>query len=163
MLAYLQREASAFAAVILGSVVIGWVIGIICVSMFQCTSIAKAWDQNLRGTCINLKGSFIGNAVPNILTDIAILTLPVRVVWGLHATVTHRLLVIAVFLLGSLYVSLIPLEIRLSFKTQAMRYINNHLSEQRPLHRRLSLLNTLRIPTHRHPMDPREGLHLVSY
>jgi hypothetical protein len=36
------------------------------------------------------------------------LALPVHVVWGLHATVTHRLSVIAVFLLGSLFVSLSP-------------------------------------------------------
>ncbi|KAJ6045521.1 uncharacterized protein N7446_012385 [Penicillium canescens] len=92
------------AAIILGSIVIGWVVAIICVSVFQCTPIAKAWNPTLSGTCINLKGSFIGNAVPNILTDIAILALPVHVVWGLHATVTHRLSVIAVFLLGSFVV-----------------------------------------------------------
>ncbi|KUL92522.1 hypothetical protein ZTR_02635 [Talaromyces verruculosus] len=92
------------AATILGSIVIGWVIAIICVSVFQCTPIAKAWDFSLSGTCINLKGSFIGNGVPNILTDIAILALPVRIVWGLHASVTHRLSVIVVFLLGSFVV-----------------------------------------------------------
>ncbi|KAJ6045779.1 uncharacterized protein N7446_012643 [Penicillium canescens] len=92
------------AAIILGSIVIGWVVAIICVSVFQCTPLAKAWNPTLSGTCINLKGSFIGNAVPNILTDIAILALPVHVVWGLHATVTHRLSVIAVFLLGSFVV-----------------------------------------------------------
>ncbi|KAJ6045710.1 hypothetical protein N7499_003626 [Penicillium canescens] len=91
-------------AIILGSIVIGWVVAIICVSVFQCTPIAKAWNPTLSGACINLKGSFIGNAVPNILTDIAILALPVHVVWGLHATVTHRLSVIAVFLLGSFVV-----------------------------------------------------------
>lgn len=96
------------AAVILGSIVVGWVIAIICVSVFQCTPIAKAWNPTLPGTCINLKGSFIGNAVPNILTDIAILALPVHVVRGLHATITHRLSVIAVFLLGSLFVSFPP-------------------------------------------------------
>ncbi|KAF3396161.1 hypothetical protein F1880_007287 [Penicillium rolfsii] len=92
------------AAMILGSIVVGWVIAIIFVSVFQCTPIAKAWNPTLPGTCINLKGSFIGNAVPNILTDIAILALPVHVVWGLHATVTHRLSVIAIFLLGSFVV-----------------------------------------------------------
>jgi hypothetical protein len=92
------------AAYTLGTIVISWVIAIICVSVFQCTPIARAWDMSLPGTCINLKGSFIGNAVPNILTDIAILSLPVHVVWGLQATIVHRLSVIGVFLLGSLYV-----------------------------------------------------------
>lgn len=51
------------------------------------------------------QASFIGNAVPNILTDVAILSLLVHVVWGLQATLVHRLSVIGVFLLGSLFVS----------------------------------------------------------
>ncbi|PYI34225.1 hypothetical protein BP00DRAFT_423209 [Aspergillus indologenus CBS 114.80] len=97
------------AALILGSIAACWVLAIICVSVFQCAPIAKAWDPRLPGSCINLKGSFIGNAVPNIVTDVAILSLPVRVVWGLHASLTHRLSVIAVFLLGSLCVSRFPL------------------------------------------------------
>lgn len=92
------------ASYILGTIVVGWVIAIICVSVFQCTPIAKGWNMSLPGTCINLKASFIGNAVPNIATDVAILSLPVHVVWGLHANLTHRLSVIAVFLLGSLLV-----------------------------------------------------------
>lgn len=92
------------AAIVLGAIATSWVIAIVCVSIFQCTPIAKTWDPTLPGTCINLKGSFIGNAVPNILTDIAILSLPVRVVWQLHSTLTLRLSVIALFLLGSLFV-----------------------------------------------------------
>ncbi|OJJ96610.1 hypothetical protein ASPACDRAFT_46780 [Aspergillus aculeatus ATCC 16872] len=79
------------AAIILGGIAVGWVLAIICVSVFQCDPIAKAWNPNLPGSCINLKGSFIGNAVPNIVTDVAILSLPVHVVWGLHASLTHRL------------------------------------------------------------------------
>lgn len=92
------------AALVLGSVSVSWVIAIICVSVFQCTPIEKIWDPNVPGTCINLKGSFIGNAIPNILTDVAILSLPVKIVWGLHASVVHRLSVSFVFLLGSWYV-----------------------------------------------------------
>ncbi|KAJ5419970.1 hypothetical protein N7465_002489 [Penicillium sp. CMV-2018d] len=83
---------------------IAWGIAIILVSVFQCTPIARAWDTRIPGTCINLKASFIGNAVPNIVTDILILSLPVRVVWGLHASITHRLSIIGIFLLGSLFV-----------------------------------------------------------
>lgn len=70
---------------------------------FQCTPIAKPWDTSLPGTCINPKRSFIGNAVPSIpsiLTDVAILSFPVHIVWGLQATLVNRLSVVAVFLLG---------------------------------------------------------------
>ncbi|KAJ5159300.1 uncharacterized protein N7500_008951 [Penicillium coprophilum] len=81
------------ASMILGGISLAWVIAIIFVSIFQCTPIARAWDTRIPGTCIDLKGSFIGNAVPNVVTDIIILSLPVRVVWGLHASLTHRLVI----------------------------------------------------------------------
>nr|UPX44897.1 hypothetical protein FAC9M19_31 [Penicillium camemberti] len=81
------------ASMILGGISIAWSMSIILVSVFQCTPIARAWDTRIPGTCINLKGSFIGNAVPNVITDILILCLPVRVVWGLHASITHRLVI----------------------------------------------------------------------
>lgn len=89
---------------VLGGIAVSWVIAIICVSVFQCNPIARAWNPTLPGSCINLKGSFIGNAVPNIATDVAILSLPVPVVWGLQASVAYRLSVIGIFLLGSLFV-----------------------------------------------------------
>ncbi|KAJ5186751.1 hypothetical protein N7449_011515 [Penicillium cf. viridicatum] len=81
------------ASMILGGISIAWGMAIILVSVFQCTPIARAWDTRIPGTCINLKASFIGNAVPNIVTDVLILSLPVRVVWGLHASITHRLVI----------------------------------------------------------------------
>ncbi|KAL1970435.1 hypothetical protein VTN77DRAFT_4079 [Rasamsonia byssochlamydoides] len=92
------------ATFILGGIVISWVIAIVFVSVFQCTPVEKTWNPAVPGHCINLKGSFIGNAIPNIMTDIAILSLPVRVVWRLHADLTYRLSVIVVFLLGSFVV-----------------------------------------------------------
>ncbi|PLB47349.1 hypothetical protein P170DRAFT_413233 [Aspergillus steynii IBT 23096] len=92
------------ATLILAAVTISWVISINFVSIFQCTPVAKTWNPTLPGHCINLKGSFIGNAVPNIMTDIANLSLPARQVWKLHASLTHRLAVIGIFLLGSFVV-----------------------------------------------------------
>ncbi|KAL4944497.1 hypothetical protein BDV06DRAFT_233191 [Aspergillus oleicola] len=92
------------AAYILGAITIAWAISIVCVSVFQCTPVAKSWDPMLSGSCINLKGSFIGNAVPNILTDVAILSLPVRMVWKLQAPVAYRVGVIGLFMLGSFVV-----------------------------------------------------------
>lgn len=87
---------------VLGGIVIAWAISIILVCIFQCQPIAKAWNPMLDGQCINLKGSFIGNAVPNILTDILILALPIRYVWKMVPDKTMRLQLSVVFLLGSL-------------------------------------------------------------
>ncbi|KAI9930682.1 hypothetical protein ASPWEDRAFT_39579 [Aspergillus wentii DTO 134E9] len=98
----LRSERSfRIAALILGLITIGWWISIVCVCIFQCNPIAKAWNIVLPGTCINLRGSFIGNGVPNIATDVAILSLPAPQVWKLHTSVLNRLGVIAIFGLGS--------------------------------------------------------------
>ncbi|KAF4541563.1 Integral membrane protein [Lasiodiplodia theobromae] len=87
-------------AYILGFITVGWVIAINCVSIFQCRPIRKAWFPTMPGECIDLKGSFIGNAVPNILTDIAILCMPVAQVWKLQVTTAQRASLIFMFLLG---------------------------------------------------------------
>ncbi|PVI02278.1 hypothetical protein DM02DRAFT_613098 [Periconia macrospinosa] len=88
-------------AYILGFITIGWVIAINCVSIFQCHPIEKAWlGPAIDGTCIDLKASFIGNAVPNILTDVAILCMPVAQVLKLQVTNAQRASLIFMFLLG---------------------------------------------------------------
>ncbi|KAK1976916.1 hypothetical protein LZ30DRAFT_804370 [Colletotrichum cereale] len=88
------------AAITLGGITVAWWIAIVCVCIFQCTPIEKAYMPFLDGHCIDLKASFIGNAIPNILTDVAILCLPVGQVWKLQATLTHRLSLCFMFLLG---------------------------------------------------------------
>ncbi|KAK2018530.1 hypothetical protein LZ32DRAFT_679204 [Colletotrichum eremochloae] len=88
------------AAITLGGITIAWWIAIVCVCVFQCTPIEKAYMPFIEGTCIDLKASFIGNAIPNILTDVAILCLPVRQVWKLQATLAQRLSLCFMFLLG---------------------------------------------------------------
>ncbi|KAG9189276.1 hypothetical protein G6011_06144 [Alternaria panax] len=89
-------------AYILGLVTIGWVIAINFVSIFQCDPIRKAWlGPAVAGTCINLKASFIGNAVPNILTDVAILCMPIAQVLKLQVSTAQRASLIFMFLLGA--------------------------------------------------------------
>ncbi|KAI5801347.1 hypothetical protein EDC01DRAFT_517102 [Geopyxis carbonaria] len=92
------------AAWIVGASVVGWTIAIQFVSIFQCTPIYKAWEPFTPGHCINLKASFIGNGVPNVITDFVILTLPMPVVWNLQASVAHRLSLSFIFLLGGFVV-----------------------------------------------------------
>ncbi|KAK2052452.1 hypothetical protein LY76DRAFT_491844, partial [Colletotrichum caudatum] len=88
------------AAIGIGGITVAWWIAILCVCIFQCTPIEKAYMPFIDGTCIDLKASFIGNAIPNILTDVAILCLPVRQVWKLQATLAQRLSLCFMFLLG---------------------------------------------------------------
>lgn len=95
-------------AYVLAALSISWCISIIMVSIFQCTPIERTWNPAIPGHCINLKASFIGNAIPNILTDVAILALPMQQVWGLHTSTMQKTQISFVFLLGSLWVWLCP-------------------------------------------------------
>ncbi|KAM5347751.1 hypothetical protein ACJ41O_007575 [Fusarium nematophilum] len=95
-----SREFRIGAAII-ASIVIAWWIAIVAVCIWQCDPIKKAWLPWIEGTCINLKASFIGNAIPNILTDVAILAMPVGQVWKLQITVAQKASLLFIFLLGS--------------------------------------------------------------
>ncbi|RSL48484.1 hypothetical protein CEP54_012908 [Fusarium duplospermum] len=97
---FLSRGFRVCAAVI-ATIVVGWWISIVAVSIFQCAPIKKAWMPWINGSCINLKASFIGNAIPNIGTDVAILCMPMRQIWKLHANLAQRLSLCVMFLLGS--------------------------------------------------------------
>lgn len=57
----------------IGGATIAWCIAIALVCIFQCNPVSTAWRPWDAGVCIDLRASFIGNAVPNIVGDIAIL------------------------------------------------------------------------------------------
>lgn len=89
-------------AKILVIIAICWSITIITTSIFQCTPIPRAWDTSIPGHCINLRAYFIGTASPNILTDFAILALPMPQIWKLHLSTNRKISLTIVVLLGSL-------------------------------------------------------------
>ncbi|EIT80250.1 hypothetical protein AO1008_05075 [Aspergillus oryzae 100-8] len=89
-------------AMICGAVVTLWATAFVPTAIFQCTPVARAWDIDIPGHCINLQLGFYCVALPNILTDIAILSLPIRSCWQLHRSVLYRLSLIGVFMLGIL-------------------------------------------------------------
>ncbi|KAB8208703.1 hypothetical protein BDV34DRAFT_210747 [Aspergillus parasiticus] len=89
-------------AMICGAVVTLWATAFVPAAIFQCTPVARAWDIDIPGHCINLQLGFYCVALPNIVTDIAILSLPIRSCWQLHRSVLYRLSLIGVFMLGIL-------------------------------------------------------------
>lgn len=55
-----------------------------------------------KGACQNVTHLSIISSVLNILTDVAILILPIRQVWRLQASTKQRIGVLVIFALGSL-------------------------------------------------------------
>lgn len=99
-----DNRSMKISCLVLGCFICTWSLAILIVTIFQCTPIELAWEPKTEGTCISLKSILIGNAVPNIITDIAILALPMAEVWKLVPTMELRLQLFAVFSLGFLVV-----------------------------------------------------------
>ncbi len=72
-------------------------------AIFTCTPIQKLWDLTVvGGHCIDIPKYFIGVAVPNIFTDIALLAIPLPYIYGLNVKTFQKIAVMLVFILGGL-------------------------------------------------------------
>lgn len=72
----------------------------------QCTPIAALWNRRAHSNahCNDFGPALIVFAVVNTISDIAILILPMPILWHLHVDKTRRKQLIGVFGLGGLYV-----------------------------------------------------------
>lgn len=77
------------------------VIVIMCLNL--CHPFAANWDPYLPGgKCMNQQAFYTYASLPNIITDVAMLILPIPVVWKLHSSTKVKLGLVATFLTGSL-------------------------------------------------------------
>lgn len=95
-------------AYIVGGFVIIWVITITFVFIFICVPVQKLWYPEIPGRCVNQVGTWIANAASTILTDLAILILPIGQVWRLQLGKREKIALTFAFGLGFLYVHLVP-------------------------------------------------------
>ena len=87
---------------IIGAVVAAWTIAMEFALAFQCSPVRVAWTPGLDGHCVDLSRLYIGNAIPNIVTDIVIVLVPLPIILKLHVTRAQRLGLYAAFMLGGL-------------------------------------------------------------
>ncbi|KAG8161324.1 hypothetical protein KVR01_009588 [Diaporthe batatas] len=88
-------------AYIVAAVVVAWGIALYFVFLFQCSPVRKAWTPSVEGHCIEYNWIQIGNAVPNIITDVVILCMPIPLVLKLHITVYQKFALCLTFSLGA--------------------------------------------------------------
>ena len=96
-LRYFRRVACA-----IGSFSICWSVAVIIVLACKCRPIQSVWDKSSQGTCFSDSTFYIASSVPNTMTDIAILLLPMKAVAQLQTTRSQKLLLVFIFSLGSL-------------------------------------------------------------
>lgn len=86
---------------ILAILVTMWGIALVLVSIFSCNPIRGFWDHSIPSQCINSQWFFIGNSIPNILTDAVLLCLPMRDIWRIQLDRQSKVAVSVLFALGS--------------------------------------------------------------
>ncbi|KAJ5153865.1 uncharacterized protein N7500_009304 [Penicillium coprophilum] len=109
---------------IIASVVTGWGLGVILTTVLQCVPIQGLWDYSVKAHCgVNITDFFIGNAVPNIITDWALLILPLPYVWKIQRNAPQKVALCGAFAVGGFIciISIIRLVIMLdSYKTPSV-------------------------------------------
>ncbi|KAF2087180.1 hypothetical protein K490DRAFT_66046 [Saccharata proteae CBS 121410] len=74
----------------------------IFVFIFQCSPIGQFWGETANGICINQVSFYLASAIINVFGDLFVLSLPIPVIWRLHAAKSRRVALLFVFLLGAL-------------------------------------------------------------
>jgi len=89
---------------ILGAICVAFNITLVILAEAQCTPFKKAWAPWVAGHCIDLKVTQLAISIPNILTDIGILCLPMPLIWRLQTNLVQKISLSIVFLSGSFVV-----------------------------------------------------------
>ncbi|KAI0197609.1 hypothetical protein F4808DRAFT_438687 [Astrocystis sublimbata] len=79
-----------------------WGISELTTTSVQCTPVAYQWDKTIDGRCIDQLTYYRWISVPNVIHDVAMLILPLPMVWNLQIELRQKLALSAVFLIGSI-------------------------------------------------------------
>ena len=89
----------------IGAYVSLWFISILFATLFQCSAISDNWgttESQFAGCLPSIIYMYQTAAITNVISDLAILTVPWPIVWKLQMPKTHKLAVSAIFLTGTL-------------------------------------------------------------
>jgi len=70
------------------------------VAAFQCRPVNEAWEVVLPTNCLLQTNILEGQAIFNLISDIAIILLPMPIIWSLHMQLRRRLLLLGSFTVG---------------------------------------------------------------
>ena len=81
-----------------------WFVVANTVGALLCIPVTKVWRPSTPGGCIDLASFYYGLQIPNIVTDVAILVIPVKTIWSLPLPKVERISLQGIFLFGVLLV-----------------------------------------------------------
>lgn len=77
------------------------------ISIFQCVPIKAIWDSMINAKCIDLAAEITVMSIMSIITDVIVLVLPIRPVWGLQMSRSKKWQLSLIFALGGWQVLLL--------------------------------------------------------
>ena len=72
------------------------------IPIFQCSPRSKIWDDQTPGHCLKVIGLYYTSAIFNTVSDIAMLAVPVYLVWSLQMSVLRKVGISFIFCTGGL-------------------------------------------------------------
>lgn len=73
--------------------------------IFQCSPIRKGWNwRETAGHCLDATRLFVAHAALSLLVDVAVVVVPLPLVWNLHTNGRTKMAITGMVLLGSLSV-----------------------------------------------------------
>ncbi|GAM88122.1 hypothetical protein ANO11243_061530 [Dothideomycetidae sp. 11243] len=91
-----------FATFAIMGFVIATAVADIIATGFQCVPLERFWNRKIPGHCFNYNMFYRYGSLPNPISDILMLVLPLPVVWGLRSSVKVKVGLTFTFLTGSL-------------------------------------------------------------
>ena len=80
----------------------GLCISITMAATFQCSPVAYAWNKTIKGgTCFDQVAYLRWQTLPNVLVDVAMLVLPLPMIWRLNTSHGQKIGLTLTFLTGS--------------------------------------------------------------
>ena len=70
--------------------------------LLQCLPIQKVWDPAVGGSCIDMSKLFLAKAIPDVITNLAVVLAPVPVLCKLRLTRAQMIALCGLFLMGGL-------------------------------------------------------------
>lgn len=100
-----RKAGYSWALHLISAIMVGYSIAIIFALVFACNPVEKAWDSTITtGSCINRSGLYIATAVTNIVTDFALIILPIPLVVSLQMPKVQKIYLVLIFAIGCAYV-----------------------------------------------------------
>ena len=87
------------------ALVISFGFGATLQAFLICRPFAKNWNPSLPGTCGDSVASFLADGIINLIVDLAVITLPMPMIWRLQMSQQRKIALTIVFALGIMYVN----------------------------------------------------------